>query len=175
MAIQLSDIKIFQSGSYSVDADWDSIKDHIERYISEYGLDTNPDFQRGHVWTEDQQSKYIEFIIKGGNSGKELYFNHEGWMGDFKGDFVLVDGKQRLSAVLKFVGNSLRVFNGNLLSDFPEKDQRFILRRNGFKININNLSSKKDVLGWYLNFNTGGTPHSEIEISRVRKLFEEES
>lgn len=48
---------------------------YVENEIKEYGLEMNPDFQRGHIWTEEQQSKYIEFILKGGKSGRDFYFN----------------------------------------------------------------------------------------------------
>ena len=46
-----------------------SYVDFIENEIKEYNLNMNPNFQRGHVWTEIQQSKYVEFNLKGGKSG----------------------------------------------------------------------------------------------------------
>lgn len=39
------------------------------------------------------------------------------------------------------------------------------------KVNINNLKSKKEVLQWYIDMNSGGTPHSDEEIARVRSLI----
>lgn len=38
----------------------------INEQIKNYNLNMNPEFQRGHVWTIDQQEKYIEFILRGG-------------------------------------------------------------------------------------------------------------
>ena len=32
------------------------------------GLQFNPDFQRGHVWTEGQQIAFMEFLLKGGKT-----------------------------------------------------------------------------------------------------------
>ena len=50
------------------------------RYFCEYidheteaGLVLNPDFQRGHVWTEEQQTAYIEYLLMGGMSGRTIY------------------------------------------------------------------------------------------------------
>lgn len=40
-------------------------------------------------------------------------------------------------------------------------------------ININDLKTKKEVLQWYIQMNSGGTPHSPEEITRVEKLMEE--
>jgi hypothetical protein len=42
------------------------------------------------------------------------------------------------------------------------------------KLNINDLKTKKEVLQWYLDFNTGGTVHTEEEIVKVKKLLEQE-
>jgi hypothetical protein len=43
----------------------------------------------------------------------------------------------------------------------------------GLKFNINDLKTKAEVLQWYLDFNTGGTVHSDEEITRVRKMLED--
>lgn len=85
---------------------------------------------------------------------------------------VCVDGLQRLIALRRFLNNELKVF-GFLLKDFEDKDN--MLRRIGLlRFNINNLQTREEVLQWYLDFNTGGTVHSQEEIDRVKKLLEEE-
>lgn len=65
----------------------------------------------------------VNFILKGGDSGRTLYFNCPGWMKDFKGPYVIVDGKQRLEAARKFVRNELSVFDGVYLKDQEELDK----------------------------------------------------
>ena len=40
--------------------------------IRDYGLQLNPDFQRGHIWTEAQQIAFIEYVLRGGQSGRCL-------------------------------------------------------------------------------------------------------
>lgn len=44
--------------------------------------------------------------------------------------------------------------------------------RNSIKVNINNLKSKKEVLQWYIDMNAGGTPHTNEEINRIKKMIE---
>ena len=61
--------------NYNVDVGFKYFSKTIQEYIDEQGLILNPDFQRGHVWTEEQQEKYIEYVLKGGTSGKEIFFN----------------------------------------------------------------------------------------------------
>jgi len=146
------------------------VKFHIEKYLNQYGLQLNPDFQRGHVWTEKQQIAYIEFILKEGNSGRDIYFNHPGWLKDWKGEFVCVDGLQRLTAILKFTDNKLKVF-GHYLQEF---EGPIDWAGNCVRFYINDLKTKKEVLQWYLEMNYQGTPHTNEELERVKKLLEKE-
>ena len=39
-------------------------------------------------------------------------------------------------------------------------------------IHINDLQSEKDVLQWYLEMNSGGTPHTQEELDRVKLLLQ---
>lgn len=80
---------------------------YIKEEIKKYNLQLCPDFQRGHVWTEEQQSKYIEFILRGGKTGRDFYFN---W--NRKTDeLVCVDGLQRTTALLHFITGDIKVFD----------------------------------------------------------------
>ena len=147
-----------------------SYVDFIEDEIREYNLNMNPDFQRGHVWTEIQQSKYVEFILKGGKSGRDFYFN---WNPDTN-DYVCVYGLQRTTALQNFVHNKLKVF-GQFFEEF--NFAKYIATYNPlpeYRINVyrNNLKTEKEILQWYVDMNTGGTPHTNEEIERVKKMIE---
>jgi uncharacterized protein with ParB-like and HNH nuclease domain len=143
----------------------------IDENIEELGLQLNPDFQRGHVWTEEQQIKYIEHLLKGGRTANVIYFNHPNWMGSWKGDFVCVDGLQRTTAIQRFMNNEIPVF-GIYLDEFEDKD--YMLRSIEIIVNVNNLKTRKEVLQWYIEFNSAGTIHTEEEINRVKLLLEKE-
>ena len=172
--ISIKDIPKFTSwGTYSVDIGWDFLEEQIDSYVKESNLQLEPDFQRGHVWTTEQQVKYVEFCLKGGKSSRNLLFNNPNWSHDKSetyNDFVLVDGLQRLTAVLKFLRNELVVFNNNYFKDFTDKP-RVTLRGQRFHIYINDLSSKKEVLQWYLDLNSGGVIHSEEELNKVKSML----
>ena len=45
----------------------------IHDAVQNQGLQMQPWFQRQHVWTEDQQVAYIEFFLKGGISGRDIF------------------------------------------------------------------------------------------------------
>jgi len=164
---------------YIVDVGWDFIEKQLESYDDRsiegfVGLNLDPDFQRGHVWTEQKQIEFVEFCLREGQSSRVILFNHPNWMNSFKGEMVLVDGKQRLEAVRKFVRNELPIFGGNYLNDFD--NPKYLLRSSGARLNfsINNLKTRKEILTWYLQLNTGGVVHTDEEINKVKRLLAKE-
>jgi len=168
---KIADIPEFtQDSPYKVDQPVTNLEAFLKDYIED-GLQMEPDFQRGHVWTEAQQVAYVEYVLQGGKSGRDIYFNHPGWMGNWKGEFVLVDGLQRLTALLKFLRNEIKVF-GYLYREYDDK-MRF--SDPTLRIHVNTLKTRGAVLRWYLEMNTGGTPHTQAEIERVKALWAEEA
>lgn len=144
----------------------------FDKYIEEAikdDLQLNPDFQRGHVWTEEQQISFVEFALRGGTI-PPFRFNHPNWMGSFKGDFVCVDGLQRITALLKFLKNELPVFGGYLRSEIDGIDA--VIRRIDLSISVNTLQTKNEVLKWYIELNEGGVVHTKEEINRVKSLLQ---
>lgn len=160
--------KLTRNGNYEVEYPIEDIPYTIEKYTNKFNLDMNPDFQRGHVWTEDQQIKFIEFLLKGGET-QAIRFNHASWMNFSTNDqMVLVDGLQRTTAILKFMKNELPVFGGF----FKNEIENLRLYNINIKINVNNLKTKKEVLQWYIDINSGGTPHTEEEITKVKQMID---
>ena len=170
--MKFSDIKPFiRSGSYEIDVSLYHLKRTLSNWEEDYGLELNPDFQRGHVWTEEQQSAYVEFLLRGGVTSKVIYFNSPAFGGDKGGDLdetiLCVDGLQRLTACLKFLNNEIKVFN-----HYYDEFEGSLRMMQGLKFNVNCLNKRADVLEWYLQFNEGGTIHTKEELDRVRKLLE---
>jgi len=166
---QFKDIKIFRVPNYKVDQEWTSLEYTIDRYKQRYNLEIDPDFQRGYVWTPQQKTEYIEFIIRGGNSGKSIYFNQAGWMGKHIGNMVLVDGKQRLTTVLEFLNNKVPIFGGSYYKDFTD----ILPFHCEFQIHVNDLPTKKDVVEWYLAMNTGGSIHTAEDLQPAYNILKE--
>ena len=158
--------------------------DFLEAWLDTYekrgggaGVDLDPDFQRGHVWTPDQQSAFMEFIMSGGETTPIMWNIIGGVDNSHVEPLTIVDGLQRLTAIRKFLANEIPVF-GHTLFQFddvqdPAVRRRAINRRN-IVVWINNLPTRAAVLKWYLEINAGGTPHSKSEIERVRGLLDSE-
>lgn len=170
--MKFSDIEQFiHSGSYEIDVTLESLKRTLHHWEKDYGIELNPDFQRGHVWTEDQQIAYIEFLLKGGVTAKVIYFNSPAFGGarentDLEEKLVCVDGLQRLTACLRFLNNEIKVF-GYYFKEFEGTPRM----RNGLKFNVNCLQKREEILKWYIQFNQGGTVHTQEEIERVKELL----
>lgn len=166
--MNFNEIKKFPHCNYHIDVEWVMLEQHIERSEHDDGLNLNPEFQRVHRWTAQQQSKYCEYVLKGGLSGKEIYLNCPGWEGGGKyGPYVLIDGKQRIQAVRKFIGNEIKVFD-RYYNDFSGRLRSTTAR---FSWNVFALDHYDEVLEWYVGFNTGGTPHTSEEIQIVKDMI----
>jgi hypothetical protein len=153
--------------NYQVCVKWDSLESHINR--DKPYLDINPDFQRCHVWTKKQQIEYIEYKIKGGPGGDFIYCNCPGWMNDFRGPYEVVDGKQRINAVLNFIRNKIKAF-GYYYNQFEDRIPHYL----EFIWHVHDLKTRKELLKWYLELNTKGTPHKKSEIEKVKSMLKNE-
>ena len=83
--------KYISNGNYEVSLMLSYMEDYIDRMVSEYDLEIEPDFQRGHVWNEEKQIMFVEYLLRGGGGvSNTLRFNCPGWMDSFEGPLQLV-------------------------------------------------------------------------------------
>lgn len=167
--MKFSDIpQLTKRGIWEVQYEFKAFINHIKDELEE-GLTLNPDFQRGHVWTEEQQVAFIEYYLMGGNIGV-IYFNAPHWPDVAKDEsYVCVDGLQRITAFFRFYNNEIKAF-GHYFKEFEGR----LGLSHCIHLNVNNLKTRREVLKWYLEMNRGGTPHTKEELNRVRGLLQEE-
>lgn len=164
-----------RDGDYEVNIPLLFLEKTLKDYEESYGLDLNPDFQRGHVWTREQQIAWLEFYFRGGKTGRVIYFNSPAWStvkspeSDLDDTILCVDGLQRLTAFRAFLNNEVPVF-GSYYKDFEDK---LHVTAYSIRVNINSLQTRKELLKWYIEMNSGGTPHTDEEIARVQALLNE--
>lgn len=172
----LSIIKPLSTAKWQADFRWTTMEQDIASLSDKYGgLDLNPDFQRGHVWTPSQQVHFIENCLRGivASNGLLIQLNSPQWNDDnpdtdLPPGLQCVDGLQRYTAVTEFIKGRVKPFG------FTAKDlarTRFSPARIHMKIAIHDFTRRADLLEHYLSINTGGTPHSTEEIARVRGLL----
>lgn len=167
------DIPQFPTAHYECDVGWRYVEDILTTWGDTCGgkmggLDLSPIYQREHVWERTQQVAYVEYILRGGEVGKNIIWNSPDWGGSYRRTTELVDGKQRLEAVRAFLRDEYRAF-GHLYSDFTDRLPIGL----GFKFRVCQIEDEVGILDLYLNINAGGTPHKPEELDRVRKLRDE--
>jgi len=167
------DVPQMPANQYEIDVEWPYLEETVQKHIREDGLDLLPRFQRGHVWSEDQQRAYVANMLHGCEVARTIIFNHSQWddlpQNPPKGTMVIVDGLQRLEAVRKFMRGDLLVFGKR----YCEFKGALRMQYGRFKIRITKLPTEAAVIRFYLALNAGGTPHTEEEIMRVRSLLQE--
>lgn len=171
--VRLSDVcqPFTRQANYNCDVPWNGIEANLEHWNeTKRGLNLlhlDPDFQRVHVWTETQQIALVEYLLRDGYAAREIYFNCSTWMTEFNTPIELVDGKQRLQAVRRFLNNEIPAFGYT----YDRYDDVSFRNRSCLRFYVNNLQSRAEVLTWYLDLNTGGTPHTSEEIEKVRRML----
>jgi hypothetical protein len=164
------DIPQFPHATYQVNMPWS----YIEKWIADHtntsivNTDLNPPYQRGYVWTEEQKERYIEFRLQGGFSGRDIFWNCPGWPNfNIKGTLELVDGKQRVDAVLGFLHDKVKAF-GKYRSQYVDKLDTI---RHDFIFHINSLVNEEDIVRWYLGLNRGGAIHTEKDLAPALEIL----
>lgn len=173
--MKFSEIEPFiRDGEYQVDVSLCRLEGFLNELKEAYGLELNPDFQRGNVWTEEQQIAFIEFFLRGGKTARIVYFNspvygvyNDHKESDLDDTVICVDGLQRITALLRFLRNEIPVF-GHYFREYEDRPRM----TQTLKININALKTRAELLEWYIQFNSGGTVHTKEEIDRVKALLE---
>lgn len=158
-----NDIKKFPHSNYQIDVAWNYLQDQMDMLSDGIDLDLNPVYQRGYKWEGSQKIAYLEYILRGGFSGRDIFWNSANWQGNMShvGTLELVDGQQRVKTVLAFLDNKVPIFGGNYYKDIEGRLRQTDAR---FKFHINNLATQLEVVEWYIGLNTGGSVHTEEDL-----------
>lgn len=154
--MKIKDIPQFPHASYTVNVSWS----YLREWLQDHKVILDPIYQRGYVWTEFQKIAYLEYMLRGGFSGKDIFWNSPGWLRHGAGILELVDGKQRIRAVSEFLDNKVKAFD-HYYNEFEDK-LHFV--HPDFIFHVNNLETEKEVVQWYLGLNTGGSIHTAEDL-----------
>jgi hypothetical protein len=176
-------VRPLRTAAYKVDHALSHIEealDYFEKGAKTHGgaFELDPDFQRGNVWGEAKQIAFVENVFRG-CAPTTLRFNSAGWNGSYDrssgdlrpGDFVCVDGLQRLTAVRRFMAGEIKVFGEETAESM--RGTAFDPRRHRLSFEVFSIKRRADLLQFYLDLNRGGVVHSDEEIERVQRLRDE--
>ena len=133
-----------------------------------------PSYQRGRVWTKDQQVSFIRFLILGGRC-PALYIRQT-----LDTDYIL-DGLQRCHAINDFVTNGMVVDVDGERVTYAEATlttQRLFRKISLSVILLDDFlddspESDRRAMELYLQINQTGTPHTEADLDLVRSAIKQ--
>ncbi len=167
------DIQPVITCNYIIAVDLGFLLEQIESYDRRYSLNLNPDFQRDLVWPLSTKIKFVEYVLKGGTIPPIVFnspiFGGHGSKGDLPDEMVIVDGKQRLNALVEFLNGKLPVFGGHYVGDLIGINN--LLRQVTVQFKVNHIDTKNELLQWYLEMNEGQIAHTKSELDKVRAMM----
>jgi hypothetical protein len=132
----------------------------IHRYYADSaGVDMNPEYQRGYVWTLEDKQNLIRSILNDIEIGRFVFMQK-----DFSSEdphfYEIIDGKQRLSTLIEFYEDS----------DLSFKDQHAILEKQILIIDTPQLT-EKEKYEYFIRINTTGKVMDQEHIEKVKELL----
>lgn len=143
----------------------------IESFLEQYNVDMNPDYQRGYVWTQEQQEKFVGAMLESPESISPIILN---FVGKQRMSSEVVDGKQRLRACLRWVRGKIQAKCpcgiSVWYSDLGEVDHRKVRMMITLRCKWVTLP-RSEVMKYYIRLNSGGTLHTEKDLEKVRRMI----
>jgi RNAse (barnase) inhibitor barstar len=143
--------------------------DSLVHKVYHRGLIDSPDYQRDYVWTLEDKQRLIQSIFDRADIGKFLFLEHP--HPEYR--LEVVDGKQRLNAILQFIEGRFE-FKGKTWFQLSREDKYafFDLMVQTAQLDATHIK-KSDILWLFLTVNVGGVPQTEEHIAKARKMYKE--
>lgn len=135
-------------------------------------IDMSPEYQRGNVWTAKEKELLIESIFENRDIGKFVIIMHP-YAPDPAPHAEILDGKQRLTTLIEFYENRWP-YRGVLFNDLHWRDQNHFQRYCVNWAELNEKTTRKQKLEYFLKLNVAGVPQSTDHIEYVQQLLKEE-
>ena len=139
--------------------------------VYHFGLDMNPDYQRGNVWDMEDKKKLIASVFMNVDIGK-FVFIHLPYK-DHSPSYEILDGKQRVTALTEFYESRFK-FGGKYYKDLSYADQSHF---ENHPISCADLLEDNvkpsDKYLYFLRLNTGGRIQDPEHIKHVETLYKQ--
>lgn len=131
-------------------------------------LTDSPDYQRGYVWSAEDQQRYLDSVFEGRDLGRFIFVKHP-----YPQAEELLDGKQRLNCLNLFFQS--RISWRGLFWHELNKLERYQIENRSVQVATLSGSafSRSDRLRVFLEVNAAGVPQSEEHLDHVRALLAE--
>jgi hypothetical protein len=136
------------------------------------GIDLAPDYQRDYVWDKKDKEFLIDSIFKNIDIGKFVLIKLSDfeWLKRNK-SYEILDGKQRLSTIIKFYENKFS-YKGVYYNDLSKEDQRTFKNHTIAVAEVDEID-KKDILKYFLFLNRTGKVMDKEHLDKIEKMLKE--
>ena len=133
-----------------------------------FGLDMDPDYQRGYVWTDEDRVALIDSVFNNIDIGKFVLVHN-----DYTDEYLyeILDGKQRVRALLDFYENRFP-YKGKYFNDLSIRDQFWFCQKT-IPVAEVDKTNRKALLRYFLMLNTAGKTMAQEHLDSVRKMEQE--
>ena len=139
--------------------------------IYAFGVDYNPTYQRGLVWTQEDKELLIDSIFHGVDIGKFVFVKKPfGGYGSF--GYEILDGKQRLHTIQEFYENRF-AYKGKYFNDLSRSDQDYFTYYNVSYADIEETITDKQKYLLFVRLNTCGKSVDTKQIEKVKFMLKE--
>lgn len=146
-----------------------SIEELLAHHLNS-GIDFEPVYQRGYVWTAKDRECLLDSIFMGADIGRFVLKYLED-NDDF--DYEIVDGKQRLITLLDYYENRF-AYRGVFFNELSTKDRRRFMEAPVAIAMIRNPNLPlKDTLRIFLLINRGGRPVTKDVLENAEQRLRE--
>lgn len=162
-----------------IEAHLDKVKvnTNVKRFYRDYlrNINFNPFYQRDLVWTLDQKREYIEYLFE--NKVKvEPKFIVEMDEKTLDDKYEILDGKQRLSAIIDFIENKFSIFDDDYYVELNAQDKNYFLSINieFERISINNFTrnlTNEEKIELFLIENKKGTIMDRKHLKKLEEML----
>ncbi|NUP02078.1 MAG: DUF262 domain-containing protein [Nonomuraea sp.] len=172
----------------------------VRSFSESFGLDLNPPYQRGRIWTEDQQIALIRSWLTGTPTGVVIFNDRSTpeWKAangydPYERDepvYACIDGQQRVSAARAWFAGELAVpaswFAAEDLTQTEDTGdgpyvrwsgltlprQRHFANRAHLTVATARVATVQEEAAIYLLVNGGGTPQTDADLANARRIAE---
>ncbi len=136
-----------------------------------FGIDFDPDYQRGYVWDQKDKQLLLDSIFKNIDIGKFvlIHLSNIEWMKRMF-SYEILDGKQRLNTLIEFYENKL-AYKGKYYNDLSRMDKRAFIEHQVAVAEVRE-TDKKTVLKYFLMLNRTGKSMDEVHLTQVEKMLD---
>jgi hypothetical protein len=173
------------------------IRELARSFRETFGLDLQPSYQRGRVWTDDQKVALVRSWLTGTPTGVVILNDRSttewsaanGYDPLDRGEpmYACIDGQQRISAAIDWFNDALAVpaswFAAEDITATEATDdgpyvrwsgltlvrQRHFANRAQLTVAVARVATIQDEAAIYLLVNGGGTPQTDADMSNARR------